>query len=109
MLSSELDQTSVGVTVVPVVVFVVGNAGLVNPAGTLGGSLMLIEMLATSPGFTTNRGAEPETPFDAVAVRVAMPSEIPMATPVTGSSVATNGSLLDQMKFAGAGVPSAAT
>src|SRR6185369_2821592 len=107
--SSELDQTSVGVTIAPAVVLVVGNAGLVNPTGTCDGSLMLMDMLATSPALTTNNGAVPVTPFEAVAVSVAIPSDTPVATPLDGFMVAIDGASLCQVKFVADGLPSAST
>jgi hypothetical protein len=71
----------------PVVSLVEGKAGFVKPTGTGTGSIV-IEIDATSPGVTTNSGALPKTPFGAVAVIVATPSETPVAFPETGSTVA---------------------
>src|SRR4051794_10578091 len=68
-----------------------------------------MEMVATSPLLITNSGAFPFTPFDAVAVTVATPSDTPVALPVTGSMVAMDGSALDQVKLVAAGLPALST
>src|SRR3982751_6420711 len=68
-----------------------------------------MEMLARSPALITNTEPLPLTPFEAVAVTVATPSETPVARPVTGSMVAIPGLALVQVKVVDDGFPSAST